>query len=160
MPMVLTRGDIVGKKIADVLTGPIDADPDGFSGCEAFVRLEDGTVFELIWGGPPGSDFCEANEHRVAHTHHFAVLGDDRGCTGDTILEVVRSECWPSIGLVLASGRFLMQADIFSPRNVRPCLSLIGEQYSTDDVEPFWGQGAAGSAKTDLTDSGDAEGGA
>jgi hypothetical protein len=131
----LHRLDVVGKRIAVVLTGPIDSDADGFSGCEAFVRLEDGTTFEMIM---PPAELWSVDDPAEGNTHPFTPLGDPLTCSGEKIVDVCDSTRWASIAVVLESSRILVLTDEFSPRHVRPSLLRLGESYTTNHLLPYW----------------------
>ena len=138
MSKVLRREDIVGRRIAEVLQGPVHTEPDGYSGCAGYVRLEDGTIFGLIWTNAPESDLVAVANETQLELSRGQVFGDENGCVGDTIVNLLRSVYWPSIGVLLASDRLLVMSDDFTLSHVRLCLSKVGEVFSIDEAVPFW----------------------
>jgi hypothetical protein len=139
MPRVLKSADVVGRQIAAVLQGRLLVTPGDYSAYSGYVRLDDGTVFELIWTGVPECDLVAIADETSQGLSPAEVRGDESGSVGDIIVNVLRSLSWPTIGLLLASNRLLFMSDVFSMRHVRVCLSPIGEVYSMDEVVPFWG---------------------
>lgn len=137
----LSKRDIVGNVIVGIYRSAYTVEADGFGGCEAYISLQNGATLvleslersELL--PPRGIDLASAN---------IEPCGDARvaACVGDKIIDVLVSEFWPSIGLLLESDHFLFLGPIPNPDRsgamlVAPCAQLVGEMYDFSDVRSW-----------------------
>ena len=130
----LQREDVVGKRIVGVFQSPWSVSGD-YSACEVYVLLDNGVLFVLdtpesvkISRSAVSQDSLRPAEFNYA----------PQPCIGEVVQEVLVSDYWPSIGLLLSSNRFWYCSDDYSPKSVGPCLSPVGESYEWDDVRTFW----------------------
>ena len=130
----LSRSEIVGQSISRVYAGRT-ADFGDVSVSLCFVELSDGSLFEL-----PSE---EADEHVCIHRLRVLPEGcqsppeiNDQ-CVGRTVLEVVSSDQWPSVGLLLGGNVLLYCSDDASPRHVKPTTSMLGDFYDSSDITPM-----------------------
>ena len=135
----LNRDDIVGKRIARVLRTPGLVD-GMFSGCSVFVSLESGVTFELVAQGVDPPQSVTAVDPATLKLVPAVFPPEVRNCIGEQVIEVLVSDYWPTIGILLESGRFLLNSDNYSPMNVQPCLTPVGEFYDMQDARPYWDQ--------------------
>jgi hypothetical protein len=136
--MALRPDDIRGQRIVAVLQDQTDADPDGFSACSVFVELANGVLFALDPPDIQESELKALCRDELSRLTPAEIGGSDDTCVGDTIRDVVRSDFWASIGLILDSGRFLYMSDHCSWHHVGACCTRIGERYGMDGVSSFW----------------------
>jgi len=106
----LHRQDVVGKRVRRVLQSEWETFDD-ISACVVYVLLEDGTLFQL-GSSDDGLDAgrLHASSVPVESLRPAEFVGAAMHCEGDTVLEVVASECWPTFGLLLSSNCFLSTA--------------------------------------------------
>lgn len=135
----LSRDQIVGKRVCFVYRSEWDEDDDGYAGCTTFVELDDGLLFEL-----------SANTGKVlpiesiARTEVVLLKAEKKileACAGKRVEEVVASELWPDIGLLLDDGTILFSGEC-DFRRVGPC---VGDTRGPDDFRvseftPYWPQ--------------------
>ena len=138
----LQREDIVGQQIRCIYQSPWEADDDGFGGCSAYIELEDGDVFELLYHD---IDLVVPIENVSLGGLNVAMVSDSylTMCFGKQIREVLKSEYWPTFGLLLESNIFLYTRDFPNINRsgallIGPYADKVGEQYSTEDVAPYW----------------------
>ena len=131
----LRREDIVGKRITGVFQSLWSVSGD-YSACEVYVLLDNGVLFVLdtpeavkISRSAVSQDSLRPAEFSYA----------SQPCIGEVVQEVLVSDYWPSIGLLLSSNRFLYCSDDYSPKSVGACLAPVGGRYGEDDLRTFWG---------------------
>lgn len=136
----ISRNEIVGMMVRKVLRSEWDEDSDGYAGCAVFVELNDGTIFEL-----QGVDFGSVEPIRrlnpIGMNLFIADAGVNEQCQGRIVVEVLASEQWPSIGLLLSGGKLLIVSDDCSPRRVGPCVIDENHIYKDGDYVSYWEQG-------------------
>ena len=139
----LKRDDIVGKRIAALLQTPwkVFGPSPMIRVCRVFVQLESGTVFELQQRDP----FEEVPISGV-NLGEYSLIPCDAGasagsptCVGDEVVEVLTSNYWPSLGLLLRSQQFLFCSDDSRPFCVGACVLPVGGRYQLCDVATYWG---------------------
>lgn len=139
MNLPLARSDIIGKVVRRVYRSAWLEDDDGYAGCAVFVELADGTLFEL-----QGVDFGDVEPiRRLDPTKTQMIAVDEHTaerCCGKTAIEVLASDQWPTIGLLLSDGKLLITSDDCSPRRVGPCVLDVGSVYKENDYVPYWCQ--------------------
>lgn len=130
-PAPLSRHDIVGHRVARVLQTPWQRFDETVA-ARFFVLLETGTLIELTGDDGP------LVAARVNRSQLIDVDFDGReSCDGDIVWEVLDSDYWPGVGLLLSSRRYLhCGSDI--PYVFHACLSAVGEQYDESDCRPHW----------------------
>ncbi|HWB14227.1 MAG TPA: hypothetical protein VG826_33680 [Pirellulales bacterium] len=138
----LQREDIVGKRVAAVLQSPWLSFGD-ISACAVYVLLDNGVLFELA---SPETAKLSPSVVPLDSLRPADLSNAPPPCTGEVVQAVLVSDCWPLLGLLLSSNRFLYCSDDYSPKNVGACLAPVGERYGWDDVRAFWEprRGAAG----------------
>ncbi len=134
----LKREDIVGKRIGRVIQTPWRLYVDVFV-CRVFVELENGGTFELRYQDSFKEPPIELVDLEYVEFVSAELRGDRESCIGDSIVEVLASYCWPSLGVLLASGRFLFCSDCCWPLHVGACLTRVGDFYELEDVVTYWG---------------------
>lgn len=126
--------DIVGNRIVRVMQTPWHQ-IDDVTLCQVYIVLDSGLVFELT---PPEDGL--ARDLGGASVNTARLIDVDFGgsvtCNGDIVLDVLRSEYWPTIGLLLSSGRYL-HCGSPTPGVYCACLSAVGEIYEPRDVERY-----------------------
>lgn len=136
--MKLERQDIVGHKIIQVHQTPW-VTLDGFDVCRGFVTLDNGLTFEIISEDTDESHPLDSWEI-VSDWIQVEFFPD---CRGEEVAEVVASDYWPSIGLLLSSDFLLFICDEYPVPRVGLQISLLGEKYKEDEVRPYWKSGFA-----------------
>ena len=135
----LSRDDIVGKTINEVLQSAWHFDEDGYGGCAVYVKLSNNVVFELAYQ----DDFEELPIPLVslgfAETLQAAPDVVRRLSVGFEVQEVLTCSCWPTLGLLLSTNHFLYCSDDLMPREVGPCVRSVGEGYELCDIATYWG---------------------
>ncbi len=136
---VLARSDIVGKTVRRVYRSDWNEDDDGYAGCTVFVELADGIVFEL-----QGVDFGAVEPIRRLDPRATRLIPVDKRlgkqCSGRVVVEVLASDQWCAIGLLLSGGKLLLISDDCTPRRVGPCVLDVGTVYKDGDYVPYWSQ--------------------
>ena len=126
----LSRHDVVGHRIARVLQTPWQQ-MDEMVVARFFVLLETGILLELAGDDGP----LTAANISISGLNDVDFGGES--CNGDVVFEVLDSDYWPGVGLLLSSRRYLhCGADI--PFVFQACLSTVGEAYSESDCRPHW----------------------
>ncbi|QDT70232.1 hypothetical protein MalM25_31780 [Planctomycetes bacterium MalM25] len=138
----LLRDDIVGQQIAGIYRTPWETEPDGFGGCTTYVVIESGVAFSL------SSAYYDSREPIIAvdSVSSEATLCGEKyllQCSGATINEVLVSEYWPGLGLLLSNSMLLYETDFPSPvcsgaLVIGPYADKVGQTYEMDEVEPYW----------------------
>jgi hypothetical protein len=131
----LQREDIVGKRVVGVLQSPWSSFSD-ISACDVYVLLDNGVLFALA---SPEATTLSVSVVPLDSLQPADLSNSPPPCIGEVVEEVLVSDCWPLIGLLLSSNRFLYCSDDFSPKTVGACLAHVGGRYGCDDVRPFWG---------------------
>jgi hypothetical protein len=107
------------------------------------VNLEDGSTFELLSHDTdvvlPVDELDLTQLKASACEEPYLV-----SCIGMTILEVLKSDYWPSTGLLMSNDYFLYTRDIPNRNRsgallIGPFAEKVGERYSLDEVAPYWG---------------------
>lgn len=137
LSLALRREDIVGRRIKRVLCSAWDEDPDGFAACLVYVELTGGVLFEL-----QGVDFGDVETIWRLDARKLDLRLPDRWiskeCVGVRVREVVASEFWHTIGLLLEDDKLLIVSEDCSPKRVGPCVHRIGEAYTYEDFVEYW----------------------
>ena len=137
----LQRHDIVGRSIVNIYESPWDVDADGFGSCSTYVKLEGGVAFELqsqdIGSFPIIAVVLDNTECQISEEPYL------RERVGKVVVEVLSSEYWPGLGLLLSDNYFLYQRDF--PNTSRSGALLIagysdrvGDTYQLSDTIPYW----------------------
>jgi hypothetical protein len=134
MSASLHREDIIGKRIVGVLQSSWSSTGD-VSACDVYVFLDNGVLFELA---SPEAAQLSPSVVPLDSLRPAVFSNEPQPCTGEVVEEVIVSDYWPLVGLLLSSNRFLYCSDDYSPRSVGACLAPVGELYGWDDVRPFW----------------------
>ncbi len=136
----LTRPDIVGRRILAVLQTPWNWAPKyDVSLCRAFVRLDSGVTFELSDDDAPLHEL-PAEDAMNQELFDFQFPAHCRSCVGESIDDVVVSDYWPTIGLLLSSQRFLLCQD-WGPHAFGLVLTDLGSCYHLSDVRSYFSRG-------------------
>jgi hypothetical protein len=136
----LLRADIVGKRVVNILEGPCQIDDDGYGASDVFVELDGEILFVLGWSddiNPPPIAQAAASvrsDLRLA-PEHFR-----RAAIGKTIVEVVCSEQWPGMGLLLEGDMLVCCYTAIDPYIVGSCVDTLGAFFSREDLVTYWGQ--------------------
>jgi hypothetical protein len=136
MAKLLFQTDIVGHQIAEVLQTDW-ALIDGIDVCSTFVRLDTGVVFELPWyGGSPLMILPLDTPPDGLPPVEFAEVTS--ACVGAKIIDIVTSDYWPTVGLLLSTGYFLLCKDR-SPWMFGPIVAKVGDFYDLGETQsaPF-----------------------
>jgi hypothetical protein len=133
----LSRGDIEGRRLVDLLQTPWES-IDDFAVSRVLVQLDTGTLFELVCG-----DTDERTPLRSIAPNSVELLKVDwayapEGCIGEIVTRVVRSEFWPCIGVLLQSKRIVYCADLGTPFRVGALITRLGEKYTPEEVFDYW----------------------
>ncbi len=116
MNQVLRRSDIVGKTVRRVYRSEWNEDDEGYAGCTVFVELTDGIFFEF-----QGVDYGVVEPIRRLDPRAQRLVAIDKRlgkqCSGTIVAEVLASDQWCAIGLLLSGGKLL----IISTIAVLPC---------------------------------------
>lgn len=130
----LCKSEVVGHKIARVLQAPWQQNREVVQ-AQFYVLLDTGLVFELSGGNGLNAPLYSTRiSLRRLVDIDFADLGAEP-CVGDIVLDVLESDYWPGIGLLLSSQRFLhCGSDI--PYTFHAGLSVVGDLYEMADCRP------------------------
>lgn len=137
---VLQREDIVGNEILNVFRSEWECDPDGYCGAACYIEMKNEFLFELV-----GIDIGTIEPIRELNRADIVLIDTDdwirKPCIGQTIVEVVASEYWAFIGLLL-SNQWILYIDQCGIKSVGPC---VGDTRGTDawrveDYMPYWSE--------------------
>lgn len=133
----ITPEEIRGHAIRHIWNSP-GKSFQGYWAARAVVELDSGLRFELRAQHPddrtPLAAFAESLDGWSK-----AQLRQSQGFSADQrIADVVTSECWPSIGLLLDSGALIYESPDFGSHAIVLCMTKLGEVYTADEVRPFW----------------------
>ena len=135
----LTRRDIVGRRIRCVYRSRGFTDDEGYWGCVVYVELDSGVILALDSEVKPG----EVRPIDEVDPTSVALIRVDEGilttCAERTVAEVIVSEFWLGIALLLDDGHvlFLGECDF---RRVGPCVSdsRSGSDFRVSEFRPYW----------------------
>lgn len=135
MLATLRRDQIVGQRIRALLVTP-EQEIEGVSVAAVFVLLENGNIFELQSVDP--LEELPIESVPVSSKNLYGVQ-EDKSANGDVIKDVVASEYWPTIGLLLESNRFVFVSDV-EHRRVGLAIIDVGSRHDIADVITYWGK--------------------
>lgn len=133
---VLAIDEINGKLVKNVMQTPYEFAADGYGGCRVFVELKDGPSFDLInLEVEAVAPIYEVNidDHKLLPAE---IQGGEADCIGETIVRVVRSDLWPTIGLLLSSNRVLHLHNWYDIHTVGPCLVDV-KWFNDGDISDY-----------------------
>lgn len=135
----LSRSDIVAQKVVQVWQTPW-AVKDGWSSCRTFVELSNGVSFELVGQESlqePPPPIYRIELHRLGEIIPAQYV-EGAYCNGRSVCEVVETDMWPTLGLLLSSRDFLL-ATAYTDGVFGPALFTVGEFYKLEDAVTYWG---------------------
>lgn len=126
---ILKRDEIIGAKITAVYQTEWQK-IDGVQACAVYVELDSGLLFEIgyLEPGELGIPIARIDAAKLNPAEYPVKM---RGCVGESIVQVVYSDYWPTIGLKLSSGRFLTCRDRGTPF----CIGAYIYEPSLSDIK-------------------------
>ena len=141
MQDILTRDDIVGKKILRVWQSPWRTYKfdDGYTveSCSTYVELDDNTIFEIQW-----QDCCEELPiNKLTLQENWFEVDWEPLITNSysmVIIEVLTSNYIPTFCLLLSNNHIIFASD-YGPHQTGPLIDKLGEKYDAEDFVTYWG---------------------
>lgn len=144
--MILTKESIVGQGVVRLLQSPWER-IEGIEVCSVYVVLSNGEAFEIDYyepedGGIPNKEIvdCELVDAELP----MGMVS----CLGETIEEVAYCDHWPTIGLRLSSGRFLVSRDRGIPYTVGAYIYSPDESELIEVIDFYGDEAEEGGLKT------------